>query len=226
MGGLTLPILSATHFVRIFDLTPPAPGNWDYVEGDIEDRGALKEAFADIDAMVYMAMNTKEDWGGERSVLSAFDVNVKYLYMALWAAGEAGVRHAVYASSMSVYRSIDGRYPDESSPPDARDFYGLTKRLGEEVCRTAVGEWKLTANALRLCFPVPDGELPPKDETFMDRIATAASDVSRAIDAALRYRHGFEAFNISGDRDERAMSHAKARRLLGWSPIGGLSPNR
>lgn len=97
-------------------------------------------------------------WGEVANVAAHFDANVKGLHLALWAAAEAGVRHAVVASSMSVYPNPadDETYPDPDTPPGATDFYGLTKRLGEQVGQAAVAEHGISLVALRLCLPTPD----------------------------------------------------------------------
>ena len=53
--------------------------------------------------------------------------------------------------------------------------------------------------------------------------ATAASDLARAVAAALEFRDGFQIFTISGGRSLRRWGIGKARRLLGWEPIFGIS---
>jgi nucleoside-diphosphate-sugar epimerase len=159
---------------------------------------------------------------------SAFDVNVKSVHLTLHAAQEAGIRHAVHISSMSVYRDLTARRLDERDPPDATDLYGLTKRLGEEVCRAAATEWGLSVNVLRLVWPTPDDAWPawgryarPKLWTTPDGTpihGTAASDLASAVLAALDHRDGFQVFTISGDESARLWSTDKARRVLGWTP--------
>jgi len=177
---------------------------------------------------VHCAMGTVA-WDTAAGAVESFDVNVKSTHLALRAAHEAGVPHAVYVSSMSVYRDLTARVLDESVPPDATDLYGLTKRLGEEVCRAAVAEWGLTVTALRLAWPTPDAQWPhwhpahvpdqPDDprRTPDGRLipATAASDVAAALDAALSYRDGFAAFTITAGGP---WPTGRARRRLNWRP--------
>jgi nucleoside-diphosphate-sugar epimerase len=170
------------------------------------------------------------------------------LHVALRAAHEAGVTHAVYTSSMSVYAepAVDDpegsdadtaasgedttsispgvpgrdRYPDESTPPDGTDFYGLAKRLGEEVCRNATQVYGMSVVALRLCHPVADADFPRTDHPRARLICTSARDVARALLAALDRRgHGFEPFAISGDGAERLVPMTRAREVLGWTPL-------
>jgi hypothetical protein len=78
----------------------------------------------------------------------------------------------------------------------------------------------MSVNALRLCFPTADEEWAAQTRRGTPTIATAASDVSRALLAALDYRGGgFHAFMISGDYEQKLMKLDKARRLLGWEPL-------
>ena len=218
VGGLVLPILARHHTLRVFDLRPPADANWEYIAGDISDPDALARAAMGMDALLYMAMGT-QNWQAIDSVTTAFDVSVKGLYLALFAAHRAGIFHAVYTSSMSVYHGLMARYfPDEEITADAQDCYGFTKRLGEEVCRNATREWGMSVNALRLCHPTPEDRWLAESRPGTPTIATAADDVARALLAALEYRAGFQAFMISGDYEQKIMNMSKARRLLNWEP--------
>ncbi len=220
VGGLVLPLLIERHTVRVFDLRPPVLP-LDFVEGNIGDLAALRRAADGMNALVYMAMGSKA-FDAPDGIATNFDASVKGVYLALLAAHEAGIEHAVYTSSMSVYDGdLADRYFDtEDIPPDATHFYGITKRLGEEMCRHAVSHWKMSVNALRLCHPRPDDVWQTETDPAVPTIATPASDVARAILAALDLRgNGFQAFTISGDYNETMFSMAKARRMLGWQPL-------
>jgi nucleoside-diphosphate-sugar epimerase len=219
VGGLVLPHLARQHALRIFDLRPPANPSWDYVAGDVGDFDALARAAVGQEALLYMAMGDK-DYDTIASITTNFDVNVKGLYLALYAAHQAGITHAVYTSSMSVYGGdLMSRYfPDEEITPDSSHLYGLTKRLGEEVCHNAARAWGMSVNALRLCFPTPEAEWRASARAGVPTLATAEGDVARALLAALDYRAGFQAFMISGDYQQQLMDLSKARRLLGWEP--------
>jgi len=224
VGSLVVPVLARTHSVRVLDIVAPAApvSDVDYHTGDLHDVDLVESLASEVDSVVFMAMGPGPDWGSPANVRAHFDVAVSGLYLTLLGAHRAGVRHVVYTSSMSVYR-FEGRtgmftFPDESVPPNATDFYGLSKRLGEEVCRAAT-EYGIDTVCLRLCFPMPEDQWP-KSETPMQRaISTSGRDVAAAIEAALHYRgHGFEAFAISGDATGKTMSLDKARRVLGWTP--------
>jgi nucleoside-diphosphate-sugar epimerase len=225
VGGLVLPRLAARHALRVFDRRPPAAAGCEYVAGTLDDLDALRRAAAGTDALLFMAMGDKR-FDTNEGITTNFDVSVKGLYLALLAAHEAGVAHAVYTSSMSVYDGDLMRrfFPHEEVAPDAGHVYGLTKRLGEEVCRNAARAWGMSVNALRLCFPLPDDEWAAQARPGSPTLATAASDVARALLAALDYRAGFQAFMISGDYEQKLLNMAKARRALGWEPLARPAP--
>jgi nucleoside-diphosphate-sugar epimerase len=224
VGTLVLPYLAEHHELTVFDLRPPAePAHSTFVRGDLRDARSVRGAVDGSDAVVFMAMGPTTGWGSPDNARTHLEVAVAGLNVALQTAHDADIPHAVYTSSMSVYNTPSGRrqFPDESVPPDATNFYGLAKRLGEEVCRNAVLAWDMSVVALRLCHPTADAEFPRSDAPSLTRtISTSARDTARALLAALEYRgHGFEAFCISGDAGEQRVSLAKARTTLGWEPL-------
>jgi nucleoside-diphosphate-sugar epimerase len=226
VGSLVLPSLAEHPDLAVFDRKAPVTGvAVDYREGDLRDVAAVRRACDGVDALVFMAMGPMAGWGSPENAQAHLDVAAAGLYTSLSAAHDAGVDHAVYTSSMSVFalrKGKDGRahYPDESRPPDATDFYGLAKRLGEEVCRAAVAAWDMSVVALRLCHPTADADFPRTDNPIRQTICTSARDTAAAILAGLAHRgNGFEAFGISGDAAGRVVSVRRAREVLGWEPL-------
>ena len=226
LGTLVLPFLAPHHSLRVFDLRPPIGPAWEYVLGSVSDPAALAQAVSGMDAVLYMAMGSHvrlngDDWGRAESHADAFDVSVKGVYLALYAAHPAGISHAVYTSSLSVYHANGlGRYlSDEDLPPDSSHIYGFTKRLGEDVCRNACRAWDISVNALRLFLPVPEEKWQAEAAKGEPFPWTTAEDTARALRAALEYRAGFQAFSISGDYQQVQMSLAKAKHLLNWEPL-------
>jgi nucleoside-diphosphate-sugar epimerase len=220
VGSLVAPILAQTHAIRIFDLRPPEYDNIEYVQGDIRDYADLVRADTGMDNLVYMAMGGL-DWAEIHGIVSAFDVNVKGVHLALRAAHEAGISQAVYTSSMSIYAGdlMQRTFADEGLTPDAAELYGFTKRLGEEVCQNAAHLWGMNVNALRLCYPTGEDKWLRETVAGQPTLATSAGDVARAIASALSFSAGFQAFMISGDYENKILKMDKARRLLGWAPL-------
>lgn len=246
VGSIVLPHLAGKHEIRVLDLALPraAVSEVEYAVGDLHDVDLVASLAEGVDSLVFMAMGPLGEWGSPETARAHLDVAVPGLYSSLGGAYRAGVRHMVYTSSMSVYpfplggpdpaSGLEipddgrlGRYPDESVPPDAMDFYGLAKRLGEEVCRAATVVAGMDAVCLRLCYPVADDAWPREGDVMRRAMSTSARDVAGAIDAALfRRGHGFDCYSISGDGDERTMSLAKAKRELGWAPLDNTATVR
>lgn len=219
VASVIIPYLKQQHTLRVFDLKPPADAALDHHVGNLTDFDALSKAAQGMDALLYMAMGSL-DWTTINGVQNAFDVNVKGVYLALKAAFEAGAQHAVYCSTMSVYEELNKRFMfDEDQPPDARDLYGFTKRMGEAVCHNMHQRTGMSVNALRLCLPISDEDWLAKAKAGVPTIATAASDLARAFHAALNYRNGFQAIMLSGDYENKMMNLGKAKRVLGWEPL-------
>lgn len=226
VARLIMPALAERHEVRVLD-PRPAPAGVAYLAGDATDFDVLCGAMQGTDAVVHCAMAGR-DWDTSAGARECYDVHVTSVHLTLRAAYEAGVPHAVHISSLSVYRDLTDRRLDGCEPPDATDIYGLTKRLGEQVCAAAVAEWGLSVNVLRLAWPTPDEVWPRwgvRGEPFLRYAgdgapieATAASDVASAVLAALEYRDGLRLFTITGDRSAGLWSTALARDLLGWRP--------
>jgi nucleoside-diphosphate-sugar epimerase len=220
VGTLVIPFLLEHHTLRVLDKRPPQHEGVDFSVGDVTNYDDLVAALADMDAVIYLAMGSL-DWDQTPGVVSAFDVNVKGVYLALKAAHDREITQAVYASTMSIYGGeLRTRYfADEDIAPDATQLYGFTKRLGEEVCRNAAREWGMHVNALRLCHPTAEEKWLAETKADAPTIATTAGDVARAMLAALVFDAGFQAFTISGDYEQKIMHMAKAKRLLGWEPL-------
>ncbi len=85
VGTLVRPALAERFELCIFDRKPPDPGPWEYVQGDVTDPEALMLAAQGADALLYMAMGAVPAGSGitVQEPITAFDVNVKGLYLAL-----------------------------------------------------------------------------------------------------------------------------------------------
>jgi nucleoside-diphosphate-sugar epimerase len=220
VGSMIVPILSKIHELRVFDLHPPPIETNNYFQGDVTRYEDLKSAIAGMDALVYMAMGSL-NWSDVSGIVSAYDVNIKGLHLALRAAHEANIQQAVYTSTMPVYGGdlMQRHFSDEYLTPDAPELYGFTKRLGEEVCLNAARLWGMHINVLRLCHPTAEDKWYDQTIEGIPTIATNAGDVARAIMAALDYQNGFNTFMISGDYENKIMNMSKAKQLLNWEPL-------
>lgn len=230
VGGLVLPLMTDAFRFRLFDRTPPsaalAPHIAAFVPGDVTDGDALRDAAQGAELLLYMAMGRGPEGTPVNHLASAYDVNVKGVHLALDAAVRAGLRRAVYTSSLSVMDRpegiMSGATDREDIPPIPNSVYGHTKWLGEETCRFVHRTKHLPILALRLFLPVSREEWLAKHDPAQTDCRTSAPDLARALTAALRSPHpDFEVIHVTGDTTGRAYRHEKARRLLGWQPEEG-----
>jgi nucleoside-diphosphate-sugar epimerase len=174
-----------------------------------------------MDLLLYMAMGRVGEFG-INDVCTSYDVNVKGVHLAMDAAARAGVKRAVYTSSLSVHDGSDllsGAFDSEEVPPEPRTVYGHTKWLGEQACRFVHRVHGLPILALRLFHPIAEEKWRERHEDDTADGHTRASDVARALIAALELEHaGFEAIHITGDTSGKAYRHEKAKRILNWQP--------
>lgn len=219
LGRLVGPALAESHRVTVADRMPDLRLDWATTTVvDVLDQDALARAAEDMDAIVYMAMGTKEDWGSPEWARSQFDVNVTGLYNALQAAARADVRRVVIAGSLSVFDAFLSSTDDAT--PDAVDAYGLSKRLGEDVARAAATELDLHITILRLVLPMADDVWLASADDKHATVMTSGSDTAAAFGAAvLRDEPGCTAMAITGDHERRHLDWSRAEALLDWRPL-------
>ncbi|WP_051426297.1 NAD-dependent epimerase/dehydratase family protein [Jiangella gansuensis] len=220
VGRLVVPALAERHELLLFDIVPPPePVLGEYVPGSVTDPDALRAAVRQRDAIVYLAMGSKQGWGTTAAwAASNFDVNVTGVHLTLWAAAEAGITQIVHTSSASVFADYTALDHAAGPEPDADDTYGLSKRLGEQVCAAAARRNGMSITALRLVGPMPDDEWQADDTPLRD-VVTAGSDVASAYLAALEHpRPGFHTYLVTGDADGRTLDWSATEADLGWRP--------
>ena len=193
----------------------------DYWPGDVTDFENLKQALTGMDLLFYMAMNIQR---GDPLAIehSSFDVNVKGVYLAMKAAHEVGITHAVHCSTMSVYDgALEVRYFfDEGDGARCARHVWLYQAAGCKRSAAMPGTVMGSAsNALRMCHPVSREKWLEQARIGVPSIPTNAEDVARLMLAAMEYRNGFQAFLTSGDYENKIMNMGKAKRLLGWEPL-------
>jgi UDP-glucose 4-epimerase len=111
---------------------------FDLADGqDLLDLAAVREATAGCDAVVHLGAIAHDNAGRPERIMA---VNVLGTWHVLLAAGDAGASRVISFSSAQVFGTAEGeRLPDylpvdDEHPRRAMRPYGLSKRLGEEVC--------------------------------------------------------------------------------------------
>lgn len=158
----------------------------------------------EIDAVVHLAAET-----GGTTEESGLAVNVLGTRRLLRYLADRGVKRFVVASSIAATGCLSPDFLPRQlpipadHPCDARDAYGLSKALMEEVCAYLQrGDPELAMTVLRLGVVVPEGT-PPVDAEALGRIdlpftslaTIAVQDVLGVIEQSLELGPGFRQFN-------------------------------
>jgi nucleoside-diphosphate-sugar epimerase len=141
-SNLVRSLAAAGDTVRVLDdFSTGGPENLDgvdglveVVEGDVRNQLQVRKAVVGAEAVYHLAALPSV----ARSVAdprASHEVNVDGTLNVLLAAGEAGVRRLVYASSSSVYGDTAELPKHEEMPVSPRSPYAATKLAGEAYCR-------------------------------------------------------------------------------------------
>jgi nucleoside-diphosphate-sugar epimerase len=231
-------LAGAGHALRITDILPTADAEGESFQLDVTDGGAVRRAVEGMDAVVHLAYGIDRSDKTVADIHPHFDVNVKGTYFLLWACQHHKVKRFVYTSSFSVFGTLHELARgglDEQSPPILRSPYGLTKRLGEEVCEFFALNRGVNVVCLRLggvvdaqewedwkqYTPVKHARLnrPRELYSFYKGLRTHVDDVARAIRLAVEAEStGYELVHIAGANNDRVTSIERARQILGFEP--------
>lgn len=104
------------------------------IKADIRDLGALNEACQGQDVIFHKAAIASVA-ESVRDPKTTYEVNILGTGNLFEAAGKAGVKHLVFASSAAVYGPAEVSECHEALPPQAASQYGLSKLVGEQYGR-------------------------------------------------------------------------------------------
>jgi UDP-glucose 4-epimerase len=159
-------LLDAGHAVTVLDdlsagHAAAVPKTARFVNGDLADARALREALRGADAVMhfaalaYVGVSVKEP-------ASYYRTNVVKALELLWAMGGAGVTRLIFSSTCATYGDPQYLPMDEQHPTNPINPYGATKRAFERALQDHVQAGLLRAVALRYFNAAgchPDGSL-------------------------------------------------------------------
>jgi nucleoside-diphosphate-sugar epimerase len=164
-------LLEAGFSVRMADVMPPAGGmikSTEFVRCDMRSPGDVKNAVKGVDAVIHLAA-----WHSAHqppvSDETIFAVNVDGTFHLLQACREFGIQAIVYASSMAYGHG---------------SVYGVTKVIGEDLCRAYHGMTGASIATLRYHEFIPRPYL--EFGARLLRNGVDRSDVALATVAALQ----------------------------------------
>jgi len=151
-------------------------GDFDFIEGDINDDSAIKPAVADVDVIFHEAALPSVP----RSVDNPRETHqacVNGTFNLLVNAKESGVRRVIYAASSSAYGDQPTLPKVETMSPDPLSPYAAAKLMGEYYCRVFNRVYGIETLSLRY-FNV----FGPRQ----DPSSTYSGVISRFIDALMK----------------------------------------
>jgi len=194
-------------------------GDLSFVEGDIRDAAAVRDAIQGCDAVVHLAAKAGVR-PSLRDPVGYADVNVRGAAVLLEAAAAAGVRTFVAASSSSVYGSRS-KVPFSEDDPCDRPVspYAATKRAMELLCAsfqanhagmdlpclrffTAYGPRQRPEMAIHaFARAIEEGRsIPVFGDGSSRRDYTYIADIAAGVLGALDGGKGFRIFNLGESR--------------------------
>lgn len=220
--------LSASHDLILADVRPIEDPR--YLDLDVLNVPLLQDTVAQVDAIVYLSIVNTPAYGGRETpeyVRDSFRVQVEGVHSVLQAAVRAGGTRVLHASTVSAV----SRYPKDVLVTSEHRYltagtYGITKGLGEELCRHFHETRGLPVVVLRLgnVF-VPELHGHPQQRhahpsrVHVDEVAGAFSKVLDHPEPPWALIH------VVGEHPERAWDLDAARELYGWSPTIRFGPD-
>ena len=224
LGPYVVKALEGKHTLRLTDVNGLDETPHEYVRVDVSDIDAVADAAEGMDAIINLSVLR---WDPRL----AFDVNARGCYNAMSAAVKHGIRRVIntgphYCIAGLAYERFDYDLKPDVPPQPGTNLYGLTKSLGQEICRIFTEQHDVYA--LTLLFynfkGSDDGsdfgqDLTPFNVSWMD--AGEAFGPALEVDLAT-LPSKCEVFNIFTDLPHGKFSNEKAKRLLGWQPTDNL----
>ena len=176
-------LLAAGETVRVLDdfstglreNLAAMPKVLEIIEGDVRELQTLAAAMRGCDRVLHLAAIASVTRSFEDPATTEA-VNVGGTANVLAAAGEAGVRRVVLASSCAVYGTTDVLPVGEAATTGPESPYAQSKLCGEELCRVACEPGGLDAGVLRFFNVYGPRQDPSSDYSgviaiFMDRLS-------------------------------------------------------
>jgi len=126
-------LVAARHDVVIYDIRPSVHTNVRIIIGDVRDAAALSAATCNIDAVIHLAAEHRDD---VKPISLYYDVNVLGMKNLVEACRTNDVRRILFTSTVAVY-GLNKPHPNEASSPEPFNEYGKTKLEAEGV----LNEW-------------------------------------------------------------------------------------
>ncbi|ELZ37653.1 NAD-dependent glucose-6-phosphate dehydrogenase Azf [Halorubrum tebenquichense] len=192
---------------------------------DITDERAVREAVADVGAVIHLAGDPRKTAPWD----SVLRNNIDGAQVVMRAAAEAGVERFAFASSNhavggyeteertpDLYREDDDYRLDGTELPRPGNLYGVSKAAGESLGRFYHDEYDMSVVCVRIGNLTKDH--PPREYERGQAMWLSHRDCAHLFDRCLRADYGYEVVYGISDNDRRYYSIERAREALGYDP--------
>ncbi|ELZ58018.1 MULTISPECIES: NAD-dependent glucose-6-phosphate dehydrogenase Azf [Halorubrum] len=192
---------------------------------DITDERAVREAVADVGAVIHLAGDPRKTAPWD----SVLRNNIDGAQVVMRAAAEAGVERFAFASSNhavggyeteertpDLYREDDDYRLDGTELPRPGNLYGVSKAAGESLGRFYHDEYGMSVVCVRIGNLTKDH--PPREYERGQAMWLSHRDCAHLFDRCLRADYGYEVVYGISDNDRRYYSIERAREALGYDP--------
>jgi hypothetical protein len=217
LGPHVVKALEPHHELRVTDIKPPAvKSRHEFLHVDITSLDQVRKAAEGMDAIINLAVLRSD-----RKL--AFDVNTRGCYNMMLVSVEHGIRRVINTGPHLVvsglpYDRFDFGITPDSPPQPGTHLYGLSKSLGQEICRVFTQHHDIYVQEyLFYSFRDPAALTPGTDATPFSiswRDAGEAFRLGLAIDLT-KLPSKCETFFIFADMPHGKYSNAKTTQVLG-----------
>lgn len=209
--------LRGRYDFRLADVRPPAETyGYPFIQGDVADEAAMREACRDTDVVIHLAANPSPNATWEQLLPS----NVIGTYNVFEAAREAGCRRVIFASSVHAAIAYPPDVQVQTVMPSLPHYlYGATKVWGEALGSNYHTEHGMSVICLRFGWVIDREKLVPGVDGPLD-MAVTYEDLGRLVVCSIEAPQdfGFGVFHgISNNRWKR-FDINDARERLGYAP--------
>jgi hypothetical protein len=217
LGPHVVKALEPHHELRVTDIKPPAgKSRHEFLNVDVTSLEQVRKAARGMDAIVNLSVVRRD-----RKL--AFDVNTRGCYNMMLAAVEQGIRRIINTGPHLVvsgppYDRFDFGIAPDSPPQPGTHLYGLSKSLGQEICRIFTHHHDIYVQEYLFYSFRDAADLKPGTDATPFSIswgdAAEAFRLGVEIDLA-RLPSRCEVFFIFADMPHGRYVNEKAKRILG-----------
>jgi dTDP-4-dehydrorhamnose reductase len=219
VGKEIVPLLREHFALRLFDAVPlkfiTLHGDDEFIQADIRDLDAIRQACSGVKAMVHLAAVSDEDDFHSRLL----PMNLAGVYNAFEAARQAGIRKVIFPSTgQTVLNYPKGERITSDLPPRPCTVYACTKLFGEALARHYSEQHGISMIVIRLCwFQSYDSELLRKPGEFQGEWCSPR-DLTQLVVKSIRADVPFAIFFGISNNTGRCWDLSNARELIGYEP--------